>query len=160
MLSNALPIANNLASECGGPSNSIPTGKPDRVRPAGTVSPGKPAVAVGPVLRTPELGALPPWAGSVGTGNGISGVVGMTAAANRWVAKYPAYRLGQRVLPLASLLVAFGIAACAIHPPDRAPGERAADAALAREVRLALNADPELYARHVDISVEVMIPDI
>jgi hypothetical protein len=69
-------------------------------------------------------------------------------------AKYPAYPLGQRVLPLATLLMAFAIAACATHPPARAPAERAADAALAHEVWLALNADPELYSRHVDISVD------
>lgn len=54
----------------------------------------------------------------------------------------------------ASLVVAFGIVACATLQPAQTPAERAADASLAHKVRLALNADPQLYARHVDVSVD------
>jgi hypothetical protein len=54
----------------------------------------------------------------------------------------------------ASLVVAFGIVACATLQPSQTPAERAADASLAHNVRLALNADPQLYSRHVDISVD------
>jgi osmotically-inducible protein OsmY len=59
----------------------------------------------------------------------------------------------RRVFRAASLVVAFGIVACATTPSAPTPTERAADASIARQVRVAFNSDQELYARHVDIWV-------
>ena len=61
----------------------------------------------------------------------------------------PSESFAKRVFYAASVVVAFGIVACATSRPATS----AADAALAKQVRLALNSDPQLYARHVDISV-------
>lgn len=63
-------------------------------------------------------------------------------------------RLARRLFHAASLVVAFGIVACATLQPAQSPAGRAADASLADQVRLALNADPQLYARHIDIYVD------
>jgi osmotically-inducible protein OsmY len=64
----------------------------------------------------------------------------------------PAESYGTRVFHAASLVAAFGLMACATGQPPY-PGERAADSSIAHQVRVALNSDPQLYARHVDISV-------
>ena len=45
------PIASSLRSVPLGASNSIPTGKPDLVSPAGRTRPGIPAVLPGEILR-------------------------------------------------------------------------------------------------------------
>jgi osmotically-inducible protein OsmY len=62
-------------------------------------------------------------------------------------------RLVRRVFHAASVVLALGTVACATLQPAQSPAGHAADASLADKVRLALNADPQLYARHVDVSV-------
>ena len=49
--------------------------------------------------------------------------------------------------------IAIGIAACASAPP-RSSLERATDAETADRVQAALMADPNIYARHIDIAVD------
>jgi osmotically-inducible protein OsmY len=56
---------------------------------------------------------------------------------------------GAQVLGAALLAVLLG--ACATEAP-RTPQERAQDAELARQVEVALAADPRIYARHVDVA--------
>jgi len=54
-----------------------------------------------------------------------------------------------------NLLVVLTCAAAACtSAPRRSPAERQADAALAARVEAALEADPRLFARHIDVSVE------
>jgi osmotically-inducible protein OsmY len=58
------------------------------------------------------------------------------------------------VLPaLTTLLVAYGVAACSTSAP-RTTAERAADADVADRVQAALLADPDIYARHIDVKVD------
>jgi osmotically-inducible protein OsmY len=52
------------------------------------------------------------------------------------------------------LVLAYGIVACASAPPPRSDSERLADATIAAQVESALLADPTIYARHVDITVD------
>jgi osmotically-inducible protein OsmY len=54
---------------------------------------------------------------------------------------------------LTSLLVACGVVACATTPP-RSAAEHAADAQVADAVQAALLADPDIYARHIDVKVD------
>lgn len=54
---------------------------------------------------------------------------------------------------LLPLLLACGAAGCA-HAPPRTAAERAADSAFAARVEAALEADPQLFARHIDVSVD------
>ena len=62
-------------------------------------------------------------------------------------------RSSHRVLPMAILvLTACGVAACSMTP-RRSAAERVADAAIADRVQAALLADPNIYARHIDVSV-------
>jgi osmotically-inducible protein OsmY len=65
----------------------------------------------------------------------------------------PPESFSKRVFYAASLAVAFGIVACATTQSAPTPTERAADASIAGQVRVALNSDQQLYARHVDIWV-------
>jgi len=51
------------------------------------------------------------------------------------------------------LLLACMAAGCA-HAPPRTAAERAADTALATRVEAALDADPQLFARHIDVSAD------
>jgi osmotically-inducible protein OsmY len=50
-------------------------------------------------------------------------------------------------------LAAYSLVACSTSPP-RSEEERAADAAAAARVEAALDADPRIYARHVDVKVD------
>jgi osmotically-inducible protein OsmY len=52
-----------------------------------------------------------------------------------------------------SVLLAGCLAACSTTPP-RSPAERQADATLGAAVEAALEADPQLFARHIDVSVD------
>ena len=64
---------------------------------------------------------------------------------------------GAGALPtLLALIAAYGAAACSTLP-TRTPAERTADAAMAAEVESVLRADPNIYARHIDVarSIEV-----
>jgi len=54
---------------------------------------------------------------------------------------------------LLGLICAIGAVACSTLP-RRTPTERSADAALAAEVESVLRADPNIYARHIDVSVD------
>jgi osmotically-inducible protein OsmY len=54
--------------------------------------------------------------------------------------------------PKLLLLAACALAACSTTPP-RTPAERAADAAIAGQVQAALLADPDIYARHIEVAV-------
>ena len=54
---------------------------------------------------------------------------------------------------LLALIAAYGAAACSTLP-TRTPAERTADAAMAAEVESVLRADPNIYARHIDVSVD------
>ena len=51
------------------------------------------------------------------------------------------------------MVLALGAAACATLP-SRTPTERSADAAMAAEVESVLLADPNIYARHIDVTVD------
>jgi osmotically-inducible protein OsmY len=52
-----------------------------------------------------------------------------------------------------AVIAASSVAACSTLP-SRTPAERGADAAIAAEVESALLADPNIYARHIDVSVD------
>jgi osmotically-inducible protein OsmY len=54
---------------------------------------------------------------------------------------------------LLALIAASSVAACSTLP-SRTPTERSADAAIAAEVESALLADPNIYARHIDVTVD------
>jgi osmotically-inducible protein OsmY len=51
------------------------------------------------------------------------------------------------------LLAAYGVAACSTMPPKTA-AERASDETKAEQVEAALEADPNIYARHIDVKVD------
>jgi hypothetical protein len=58
-----------------------------------------------------------------------------------------------RVLPMAVIvLIVVGMVACST-PPRRTAAERVADADTAGRVQAALLADPDIYARHIDVRV-------
>ena len=58
------------------------------------------------------------------------------------------------VLPAVGiLLAAYGVVACSTTPP-RTTAERVADADIADRVQAALLADPNIYARHIDVVVD------
>jgi osmotically-inducible protein OsmY len=61
----------------------------------------------------------------------------------------------RRVWPTAlGLVLTNGIVACASTQAPRSEAERRADATIAGQVESALLADPTIYARHVDITVD------
>jgi osmotically-inducible protein OsmY len=51
------------------------------------------------------------------------------------------------------LLAAYGVVACSTTP-RRTAAERVADADIADRVQAALLADPNIYARHIDVEVD------
>jgi len=57
------------------------------------------------------------------------------------------------LLTLIAVAAACGFIACSSMPP-RTPAERAADSQIADEVEATLAADPDIYARHIDIAVD------
>jgi osmotically-inducible protein OsmY len=60
----------------------------------------------------------------------------------------------RNLLPIAAaLLAAYGVAACTTAPP-KTDAERVADEATAQRVEAALEADPTIYARHIDVRVD------
>jgi osmotically-inducible protein OsmY len=60
----------------------------------------------------------------------------------------------KRVPPaVVTVVAACGIAAC-MTTSNRTPAERAADADIADRVEAALLADPNIYARHIDVEVD------
>lgn len=59
---------------------------------------------------------------------------------------------GANRLMLLTLLAASLTAGCSTAPP-RSVAERQSDLALAAQVEAALDADPRLFARHIDVSV-------
>jgi hypothetical protein len=61
-------------------------------------------------------------------------------------------RSSSRLIWAIITLVACSVVACATSPP-RSDAERTADAAAAAQVEAALNADPRIYARHIDVTV-------
>jgi hypothetical protein len=67
---------------------------------------------------------------------------------------YRRQSIGKRVLPRVLALIAACAAAACSTLPSRTPTERSADAALAAEVESVLRADPNIYARHIDVSVD------
>jgi osmotically-inducible protein OsmY len=63
-------------------------------------------------------------------------------------------RHANRRLPaVVALAAACGVVACSTTPRQTA-GERAADAEIATRVEAALLADPNIYARHIDVAVD------
>jgi BON domain len=68
------------------------------------------------------------------------------------VSHYRCLRRGTRRAVLA-LIVTSTFTACSTLP-GRTPTERSADAAIAAEVESALLADPNIYARHIDVTVD------
>jgi osmotically-inducible protein OsmY len=63
-------------------------------------------------------------------------------------------RRANRVLPaIVALAAAYGVVACSTTP-RRSAAERAADAEIATRVEAALLADPDIYARHIDVAVD------
>jgi osmotically-inducible protein OsmY len=52
-----------------------------------------------------------------------------------------------------TLSAACGLVACSTSPP-KTDAERAANATAAAEVEAALNADPRIFARHIDVKVD------
>jgi osmotically-inducible protein OsmY len=69
--------------------------------------------------------------------------------------RYPKPRLSTGVL----LLAACVFVGCATTPP-RTAAERAADAAIAGRVQAVLLADPNIYARHIDVAVNRGVVDL
>jgi len=66
-----------------------------------------------------------------------------------------AHREFSKTAPVAvmALVTVCAVVACAA-PPRRTPAELSADAALAAQVKAVLLADPNIYARHIDVSVD------
>lgn len=63
-------------------------------------------------------------------------------------------RCSSSVLPaVIALVAAYSVSACSTLPP-RTESERAADAHIAAQVEVALLADPNIYARHIDVAVD------
>jgi osmotically-inducible protein OsmY len=50
-------------------------------------------------------------------------------------------------------MAAYGVVACSTAPP-RTTAERVADADITDRVQAALLADPNIYARHIDVAVD------
>jgi osmotically-inducible protein OsmY len=69
--------------------------------------------------------------------------------------RYQKLRLSTGVL----LLAACAFVGCATTPP-RTAAERAADAAIAGRVQAVLLADPNIYARHIDVAVNRGVVDL
>jgi len=61
-------------------------------------------------------------------------------------------RISSAVIAAVTALAAFSVVACSTSPP-RSDAERTADAAAAAQVESALDADPRIYARHIDVAV-------
>jgi osmotically-inducible protein OsmY len=57
------------------------------------------------------------------------------------------------LLAVTALVAAYGFVACSTAP-RRTETERAADAAIAAQVEAALLADPNIYARHIEVVVD------
>jgi osmotically-inducible protein OsmY len=63
-------------------------------------------------------------------------------------------RCSSSVLPaVMALVAAYSVIGCSTLPP-RTESERAADAHIAAQVEVALLADPNIYARHIDVAVD------
>jgi osmotically-inducible protein OsmY len=56
------------------------------------------------------------------------------------------------LLAMIGLMAACTVASCAA-PPRKSAAERSADAAIATQVKAVLLADPNIYARHIDVTV-------
>jgi osmotically-inducible protein OsmY len=52
-----------------------------------------------------------------------------------------------------TLSAAYGLVACSTSPP-KTDAERVADAAATAQIEAALNADPRIFARHIDVKVD------
>jgi osmotically-inducible protein OsmY len=59
----------------------------------------------------------------------------------------------RRLAAVVALAVACGVVACSTTP-RRTADERVADAEIATRVAAALLADPNIYARHIDVAVD------
>ena len=57
-------------------------------------------------------------------------------------------------LRAAIILLSTSVAAGCATPPPRTAAERSGDAVIAAQVEAALLADPTVYARHIDVTVE------
>ena len=57
------------------------------------------------------------------------------------------------------LMAACTVVGCATTAP-RTPAERAADAVIAAQVQAALAADPDIYARHIEVAVNRGVVDL
>jgi osmotically-inducible protein OsmY len=53
---------------------------------------------------------------------------------------------------VAALALSLSVCGCAIQPP-RSDAQKVVDESLAAQVEAALDADPAIYARHIDVSV-------
>ena len=62
-------------------------------------------------------------------------------------------RVNSVLAALLPLVIVYGVVACST-PPRKTQAERIADAALAVQVQAALLADPNIYARHIDVAVD------
>jgi osmotically-inducible protein OsmY len=61
--------------------------------------------------------------------------------------------MNRGAIPIAGLSIVCLICACSTAPP-KTEAERAADEATAERVEAALEADPIIYARHIDVKVD------
>jgi osmotically-inducible protein OsmY len=57
-------------------------------------------------------------------------------------------------LPLAAVLVTAWVATACSSAPRRTEAERIADAGIATQIEATLLADPSIYARHIDVTVD------
>jgi osmotically-inducible protein OsmY len=62
-------------------------------------------------------------------------------------------RVNSALPAMLALVIVYGVIACST-PPRKTQAEQIADAALAAQVQAALLADPNIYARHIDVAVD------
>jgi osmotically-inducible protein OsmY len=62
-------------------------------------------------------------------------------------------RISIALVRAAALSAAYSLVACSTSPP-KTEAERGADAAAAAMVEAALDADPRIFARHIDVKVD------
>jgi osmotically-inducible protein OsmY len=72
---------------------------------------------------------------------------------NDWRPRILKHRPGGASSAVVLLVSAYVAVACSV-PPRRTPSERTSDAVIAVQVEATLLADPTIYARHVDVTVD------
>jgi osmotically-inducible protein OsmY len=67
---------------------------------------------------------------------------------------------GRAALIAGVAICSASLASCVAAPPPRSPAQTAADTAVANNVYMTLNADPNYFFRHVNVSVDQGVADL